>query len=704
MTQSLGQRLLAAAPRDRVALHEAAWPADARPYEALVGRVLARVLTGEHTSSLAAAPEDGGPRKLEVHGLDPSERALLDERLPAPPPPDRRRPAAGRVTRWAIELPRAVRIDPRFSRGWAPETTNLVEFSDGSTMLFALVIDPILGELTEVFRVRSGEGPHTTKGRRGAVQRSIEAHETLGLDRARLSPILDPSLDANGVMRTRAALVESWAACPPDLGARAMALLCTRLAHRYYAKAKKDGTARRAQVITSTVEPLLKATLGEWEALLAYLGQSPAEPDARPLDLGELVLPPTPPEPVQERLTVAHDWFRDVFGHAHAQLMPGSPSLWGLVPEVHVFEQDDQRGSSRGYNPNRWETGLPTGMADQIRRLWGTTTLKRHPNVLVTEAHPETGFAVLLKPAAQFWEGISLTCWFLCFGPYSRTTLGGAQDYYQHALDELTDLGCPVEPKLFDDLIEAGEGADWLFEQASVGVSISISITEDYDVEIGEPAEGETNPGAAEMFLKLRDVNTKHRDRWIDQYLARYLDARWRRDLGIAGNDYRELHVGRGKPPTVKQAFPKLIRAANTWFGGDLSELARTLHLEGPVTEPMPRSHLELPADMRKVRQQVCDELGGKPDAEGAEYWPLRRRYELSQQVGDVLALWQASAELPPRTAFGRNWLLKEAFPGDIEGGYLEYIGAIRNALRDVKHPAADAPLAKGRGAKTSGN
>lgn len=566
-------------------------------------------------------------------------------------------------------------------------------------MLIVSVIDPILSDLARAFRVRSGEGPKSLKGRQEAVRRSIEAHETLGLDSTALKSILDPTIDAEGVISARRALVEGWSAHPADVGERAMTLLCTRLAERYYAKARRDGTARRAQVVTSGTEPLLNATLENWEALLDYLGEAPADADAHPVRLDPVALPQAPPGAVSERISVAQDWFQQVFDPAHAEQEPGTPSLWGLVPSPHVFEDDGERTSGGDHDPDLWESRLPPEMAERIRELWGSTVLQRYPDVLVEEPHPEAQFAVLLEPAARVWEGIALTCWFLCFGPYSRTTLSGLQEYHQHALDELSDLGSPVDPAVFQELIDAGRGTEWLFQQA-FEIGVEITVTEDLDVEMGEPDQNPAKSGANEVFRRLRDVVTRHRRAWIQGQLDRYLDARWRRDLETAANAYRELHVGRGKPPTVKQAFPKLHRAAATWFGGDLSELARAVHLDGPVTEPMRRSELELPSDMPQVRRKVSRLLGGSMDRKGDDYWPRRRRFELSLQVGGVLALWQASGELPSRPAFGKNWLLKEAFPGDVDAGYHEYIEAIRQALKDIGHPAADAPMAQTRGGR----
>ncbi|MBZ4284018.1 hypothetical protein LAJ55_14520, partial [Streptococcus pneumoniae] len=78
---------------------------------------------------------------------------------------------------------------------------------------------------------------------------------------------------------------------------------------------------------------------------------------------------------------------------------------------------------------------------------------------------------------------------------------------------------------------------------------------------------------------------THHRAIWLEKYLDDYLDVKWKRDLSGASRDYQELTGGRGRPPTLRQAFPKLNVAAKRWFGGDIAKLARSLDMEGPVAE-----------------------------------------------------------------------------------------------------------------------
>jgi hypothetical protein len=235
MNATLGRRLLEATPGDRVTLHASAWPAEQGDYQVIVGRVLDAILAGEQVITVTDHASEAGqtlPSKLTVSGLDGGARQLLDQRLAPPPPPDRYRPASKAFARWAVELPRAVRLDSKFARSWASERTKRVELDSGAAMLIVLVIEPIMEALCQVLRVRSYEGPKKLKSRVEAIERCLEAHETLGIDPAGVRPLLEPRLDAAGVRDARSRLIELWAAHAADLGARAMALLCADLARR----------------------------------------------------------------------------------------------------------------------------------------------------------------------------------------------------------------------------------------------------------------------------------------------------------------------------------------------------------------------------------------------------------------------------------------------------------------------------------------
>lgn len=735
MTVSLGRQLFESPAEEKIVIHRAAWPASAIEYQRIVSSVLSPVLAGiQVIDDLPGSQE--GPTKISVRGLTGDEAKLLDARLP-PPEGSRNKPASKGTHRWAMELPRSVRSDPRFAMGTAARFPSWLELADGPTMLVVTVISPIMNELATVFRIREGAGPKTLKGAKKAVERSIAAHRMLGLDWRPIKDLLDPTLDAEAVIAARRRLIEGWAEPATDPGEGAMAFLCSRLAHSYYGKARKEGTAIRSQVINSKTEPVLLGTLQTWDSLLDYLGEHISDVDSATAAPISTRIPAGPPPEVGERIQLARRWFVEVFDSAHTSQEPGNPELWGLVPPSHASNWDEDIGdlrgeagesgglaqievessepieplplstdvvrsgsseeiaipdtedastAARGFDSNLWLTQLSPGMADSIWELWGTTVIARHPDVLVDCSYPEVTFAGILQPAAMVWEDIALTCWFLCFGPYSRTTLDGLEARLDKSLEDLSDLGCPVDRQVFRDLIAAGEGKDWLFaEGLVVSITIGSNVTANDD-----------KPDADEVFVRLRDIVSRHRKAWLEASLDKYLEESWKRDLEQASLAYRELEAGRGKPPTAKQSYPKLAGAAKTWFGGDLSRLAGVLELAGPVAEmPVSLSDRGLPGDMRTVRTRVNELLGGTLDGEGNQRWQMRRRFDLSRHVDTVLTFWQASGELPSRPAFGKNWLLKEAFPDDFEQGYLEYIEAIRLALDETGHPAGEAPLAK---------
>lgn len=739
--EARGRILLESAPDRQIEIHRSAWPRAENNYSSIVGRVLTRILAGEPVIRDGETIDCGLP-SIGIHGLSASEKAVLDAKLP-PPPPKRNRPSGGDISRWAIELPWMVRTDPRSTHRSDTRFPSYVALVDGPTMMITTVIRPIMNDLAASLRIRTGHGPQTLNGRVKAIEQSVEAHRILGLDWRPMKRIVDPALAAESVIEARRMLVTGWMDHPQDLGERAMVLLCTRLAKRYYSKALRDGTAKRAKVITVTTQPRLSATLGTWESLVEYLGEKASNVDVNPYRMKKAKVPSSPPEEVVRRIDVAREWFYEVFDPAHACQEPGSPSLWGLVPAAHeadsvplrerlkthptgerpsdlpsdasdmdamslqsvpevpshdltpvpeLTEMDEQAVSHGAHDPGLWLTSLPWQTVDLIFELWGTTVLQRFPDVLVENLHPETSFAQLVRPAALVWESLALTCWYLCFGPYSRTTLDGLEDYVEPFLEELSELGSPVDRTVFRQLIEAGKGNDWLFDSGSL-MTVAITV----GVDGPEPAlnrQDNKQMAREQLFRTLRDIVTHHRRTWLKQGLDTYLDARWKRDLNEASIAYQELEVGRGKPPTVRQAYPKLSKAAKAWFGGSVSRTAAVLQISGPVAQvEVQESDRDLPGDMRLIRARVNEILGGRLDGQGRCYWPMRRRYELSRQVNVVLSHWQASGELPSRPAFGKNWLLKEIFHDDFEAGYLEYIEAIRQALEQIGHAAADAPL-----------
>ena len=158
----------------------------------------------------------------------------------------------------------------------------------------------------------------------------------------------------------------SWAEHPDDLAARAMALLCVRLARAYYSKARKDGTVQEERVVTSATKPLLDATLRDWSSLVSYLGEALAATDAEPVVVPEVAVPDQPPEPVAERLAAVRDWWH--FYDARQVAAARYTSLDGLVPPHWHYEDPD--GSEARWSPSDlYSTALPPELRERIERL-----------------------------------------------------------------------------------------------------------------------------------------------------------------------------------------------------------------------------------------------------------------------------------------------------------------------------------------------
>ena len=354
------------------------------------------------------------------------------------------------------------------------------------------------------------------------------------------------------------------------------------------------------------------------------------------------------------------------------------PSLWGLLGDR--FEDtgqnfDDGRYTRRGYRL------LPRDLTDRIEELWGTAVLPRWPQALVTEPYPHAAFADAFGPGVDFWHGVALTCWFICEGPYSRSDVAGMPSYYERQIKALDDLGCPIDDGIFADLRQAetmlkdrppppGDTTE-----RDVGHGLTISIT----VSMGPPRK--------DGFEHLRDVVTRHRRTWSEQYLERYLQARWEQDLRAAGDAYHRHVADKGKSPTLKQ-FAKLAEhTADRWFGGDLAQLYNALAL--PAPDP-PTYHRLLPPDRSAFVARVRELLGGQrwedsPDDMDRDERERRLRLsELADHAPAAVQTWEATGEPPPlRGVSWARYRLETAFGPDIEAGWQKFLTAVDAALHE---------------------
>lgn len=657
-------------PQLLLAAHRARRPAWMPAYERAVGHVLRRILGGEPVLEGVVLDR---PSRLRLAVADDVKDgyAHLRHRLSGPDDP-----GTGPVDVQAILLPCTVRSDA----DWPMQQfvhASWTELDAPDALLCSLVLAPVLGDLAYVLRLRSGEGPKTLKNRAERLARSRGTQLALGLDPSFADALLEPELVREEVIERRRALVHSWAAGPDNVGELALALLCGRLAQMYYAKARRDGTVLRERVMTSRTQPLLDATLRDWEALLAYLGEQPVTTDVAPVATPVVALPTLPPPEVAERLDVLHAWWREYDARHRAQ-EPGTPSLWGLVPERwEMTPLEDEETDDDRHRP-RYRELLSGDLVAQIEELWGWTVFARHPQVLIRTLHPFGVFAEVLEPAISLWEDLALTTWFLCFGPYSRRGLDELRAHHDDKREALAGLGAAVPDAIYDELMVVAAQHPWVIRGVGgVGAVITISIDlgslddefESFKLS-DDDEDGGRDPEAA--FRALRAVVDRHRGRWIEGSLDALLDRLWRQDARTAAEAYWQRLRGRGgKAPTIKQALPDVHGPAVRWFGADHGALARAVGLTGPVTESPARTTRRLPADPDRLRADVTRALLDRATGIEDLRWEQYRAAELARRAADVaLTTWQATGELPQPKALlaaGAEWITRRLLDHDID-------------------------------------
>lgn len=156
--------------------------------------------------------------------------------------------------------------------------------------------------------------------------------------------------------------------------------------------------------------------------------------------------------PVERRVEVMERYW-EVFDFAHARQKSGMEPLWGLVSEDRRVRLGP--ANEGPYRHGMYERLLPEELSSEIEDLWGSRMVPRSLERIVTEPFPHTAMAESFGPALKFWQGCALTAWFLCEGPYSRTDLAGIESYHRQELDALSNLGTPVDRRLFSELVAA---------------------------------------------------------------------------------------------------------------------------------------------------------------------------------------------------------------------------------------------------------
>jgi hypothetical protein len=542
-----------------------------------------------------------------------------------------------------VNLPSIFARHPRFATGLAKEEWARVLLADSPAAVFLwAVLEPLFEQLFMPFELRGRMAGTKNREDQLAAWTSVDKIvAVLGLD---IGSELAVMRYGGGWGRLRAAeqleakrrLLAAFAAqANEQMAARYRAHRVLALTAAYYSKAK-NGPARRKQVLTRPLEKTLAGFFGgDWLRLLRYLEEAPhpdeeiasAIPETK-LFVGSTKSPAAvaaqvgvPVEEVERALSTYWDtvgeraagsmspvdervgvlkafWLH--FDSIHSRQTTGMRSLWGLVEEgwgVRIVW-----GGPDWYNPRLYRELLPSELVDEIERLWGSVMLPRWPDRVVSEISPHALMAETFGPALQFWQGSALTAWFVCEGPMSRTDMAGLATYHQDALAELERLGCPIDPALFAELREAetrlGPAEPQGEKKSSVEVSPGIRV--EMSMSTGSRRAG---------FECLRDIITRYRREWTEQYLNAYLRARWETEIREASRLHAQAIAQKGKPPTPKQFARHAVTATSHWFGGDLSGLYAVIG-ERSAVHPIRVSMM--PADRLGFAKSVFESLGGR--------------------------------------------------------------------------------------------
>jgi hypothetical protein len=430
-----------------------------------------------------------------------------------------------------VEFARWAAAEPRFSMVMADAQRAAVVLDTPDALAIWAALEPVMGLLYLPLKLRSGRwlGSRRPDEMDKDWSKVDATYHALAIDTGPLAIFKDgrrwATLGIDGVIAARQALLEAWNSAPTDVGERAIVLLISLLAERYYKKAK-DGQAQRTKVMTKNLERALSGVFGgDWLAFVRYLGEEvhPAEQIATAVEATSFLVSGrdhaapaaattgVPVEeierilsaywggqedsPVERRVRVMGEWWH-CFDELHARQVAGMRPLSGLLSD---------RFNEAGYQ-HLVARMLPPGVKHEVEQLWGTAILARWPSVLVSQPYPYASLAEALGIGIAFWHDLAIMCWSVCESTYTETDIDGMPHHYRRQIKTLDELGCPIDGAMFTDLQRAeGKLTDRaLVDSLGNQLKIASSIKKD-------------------GFEHLNAVVTRYRRAWAARHLNSYL-------------------------------------------------------------------------------------------------------------------------------------------------------------------------------------
>lgn len=712
------QTLINATPHELLNLERDAGYGDLfTDVDQLVANVLTTATAGSKVSSIARGIRgDKNADTVTLLPLSTEDRAFADETFALANQQARGAwflPERASLKLGGVNLPSYLRHHPWHALTLAADDVARVELTStaDSVVAWALLI-PLFDTLLSPVTTRTAGSADPPDEQQQSWATILQSYERLGLE---AGPVVTTfafrggwsTLDRAGQARARLALIDMLA--QRDLHQAVRRFRVTRVQTLAAATLKKArrGTPLARQVLTRSLQPVLSSYFGgNWLSFLDYLSLSPnpneeivtALPQPKLYVSGSTKAETVATEhglhvddvhamlaafmgqatsisPVEQRVDALTHWWTQ-FDSIHARQTTGMPTLWGLVEEGFT---NPEEGPTQPLYRQLFTADLVT----QIDQLWDGITLPRWPQTIVSEPYPHRLMAQTLGPAATFWNGVALTAWYVCEGPYSRTSLSGLRSYHERDLASLTEAGTPVHPSLFDELTQAEQRLGPPQDLETHHHELQLP---DGNLSVRISGGGQRRDG----FEILRDIITRHRQGWTHRYLADYLRHRWEHELI---NVARELHrhiAAKGKTPTFRQFAKFATGAANHWFNGDLAGLYTAIGEKAPDT---PRRVDLLPTSAHQFVYAVYLALGGQhysDDLRITDYAGAERFRQISRLASAslyYLQLSEAISRAPEPSEFGAN-RYEWDWANDIDQGWPRFQDAIVHARHHTARPA----------------